>query len=437
MSSASSASSFSSGMKIFCSGIGGIGLSAYASLQRAAGNDVSGSDRTESDLLEDLRSQGIAVLMNQDGSGVPKDADLFVYSEASPEQAPERIKAAEYGIPQKSYPQALAELTQGKRVIAVCGTHGKSSTTAMAARLLMQSGLDPSIVIGTKMKELDGSNWHRGSGEIFLIEACEYRRSFLHYAPEIILLSTCDGDHFDYFKDQNDYDNAFVEFLERLPEDGSVITHLDDPDCARVVKRSQKKVIDADRYPMISLQTPGRHMQQNAQLALALGDLLQIPPTSSEQSLSGYAGAWRRMEKRGLMHHDVPVYDDYGHHPREIRATLQGLRAEYSDRRLICVFQPHTHDRTLKLYDAFAESFADADLVIIPNIYDARAHLEKESVDVDRFVQDIAERSKVEARNGTSLAETEKMLLSTVQSNDLVVCMGAGDVTDLATRLIL
>ena len=424
-------------MKIFCSGIGGIGLSAYASLQRAAGNDVSGSDRTESDLLEDLRSQGIAVLMNQDGSGVPKDADLFVYSEAIPEHAPERIKAAEYGIPQKSYPQALAELTQGKRVIAVCGTHGKSSTTAMAARLLMQSGLDPSIVIGTKMKELDGSNWHRGSGEIFLIEACEYRRSFLHYAPEIILLSTCDGDHFDYFKDQNDYDNAFVEFLERLPEDGSVITHLDDPDCARVVKRSQKKVIDADRYPMISLQTPGRHMQQNAQLALALGDLLQIPPTSSEQSLSGYAGAWRRMEKRGLMHHDVPVYDDYGHHPREIRATLQGLRAEYSDRRLICVFQPHTHDRTLKLYDAFAESFADADLVIIPNIYDARAHLEKESVDVDRFVQDIAERSKVEARNGTSLAETEKMLLSTVQSNDLVVCMGAGDVTDLATRLIL
>lgn len=423
-------------MKIYCSGIGGIGLSAYASLLRAAGHSVSGSDRVESDLLDDLRSQGIVVSLNQDGSAVPADADLFVYSEAIPENAPERIKAKEYGIPQKSYPQALAELTRGKRVIAVCGTHGKSSTTAMAARLLLQSGLDPSIVVGTKMKELDGKNWHRGSSDLFLIEACEYRRSFLQYAPEIILLTTCDGDHFDYFKDQKDYDDAFVEFLQRLSLRGAFITHLSDFDCERVAYQSYRRCIDADDYPLIHLETPGLHMQQNAQLALALGEYLKLPSAASRQILSGYAGAWRRMEKRGLMNGDVPVYDDYGHHPREIRATLQGLRAQYPGRRLICVFQPHTHDRTLKLYDAFAESFAEADLVIIPNIYDARAHLERESVDVDQFVKDIAEKSKVETRNGGSLAETETMLRSMVQADDVVICMGAGDITDLATRLI-
>ncbi|MBI3331537.1 UDP-N-acetylmuramate--L-alanine ligase [Candidatus Peregrinibacteria bacterium] len=423
-------------MKIFCSGIGGIGLSAYAALQRAAGHQVLGSDRTDSALLHDLRSQGISITLNQDGSALSKDIDLFVYSEAIPATSPERRKAAELGIPQQSYPQAVAELTKGKHLIAVCGTHGKSSTTAMAGRLLLESGLDPTIVVGTKMKELGGKNWRKGSGDIFLLEACEYRRSFLNYSPSVVLLTTCDGDHFDYFTSKKDYHDAYVEFLRRLPSDGVVITHMDDPECAAVATASGKKILDAGGCPEIMMKTPGEHMRRNAKLALALGEHLGLPGDESRKILSSYAGSWRRMDIRGEMKEGITVIDDYGHHPLEIRATLAGLREAYPKRRIVCVFQPHTHDRTKKLYREFTQSFRDADLVVIANVYDARAHLEKGSVDVDEFVTAISKRSRVETKNGHSLQETEKMLRALTKNDDVVVCMGAGDITDLATRLL-
>ncbi len=191
-------------MKIYCSGIGGIGLSAYAALQKLAGHTVFGSDRSESALLDDLRSQGIGIVLDQSGAAVPKDCDLFVYSEAIPESSPERQKAKEYGSMQKSYPAAVGDLSRGSRLICICGTHGKSSTTAMAARLLIETGKDPTVVVGTKLKELGGRNWRRGKSDIFLLETCEYRNSFHQYSPRIILMTNCDGDHFDVYKDTDD-----------------------------------------------------------------------------------------------------------------------------------------------------------------------------------------------------------------------------------------
>ena len=156
-------------MKIFCSGIGGIGLSAYAALQHAAGHQVTGSDRSGSVLIDDLRKQGITVTLTQDGSAIPPDADLFVYSEAIAKESPERRRAEELAVQSESYFQALGQLSRGKRVIAVCGTHGKSSTTAMAARVLGDAGLDPTVVVGTKVRELDGRNWRKGTSDIFLV----------------------------------------------------------------------------------------------------------------------------------------------------------------------------------------------------------------------------------------------------------------------------
>lgn len=423
-------------MKIYCSGIGGIGLSAYASMMRAAGHTVLGSDRSESELLADLRSQGIGVMLNQDGSEVPKDAELFVYSEAIPEAAPERKAAKSYGIPQKSYPEAVAELTKGHRLIAVCGTHGKSSTTAMAARMMLDSGMDPSIVVGTKMNELNNRNWHKGQGNDFVLEACEYRRSFLNYKPQIILLTTCDGDHFDYFESQEDYRKAFLEFIRSLPPDGVLITHMSDPDCAAVARESGKSVIDADTNPLPKISVPGMHMQQNAQLALALAEHLGLDLTTAKKSLEGFRGTWRRMEQCGQTKEGAIVYDDYGHHPREIRATIEGLRTKFPDRKLFCVFQPHTHDRTLKLWDDFAKSFGGANLVIIPNVYDARAHLEKKTVDLPAFLKAIEDQSGVPAVNGQNFEETERTVHALAQEGDIVLCMGAGDITNLATNLL-
>lgn len=424
-------------MKIYCSGIGGIGLSAYASLQRADGHTVFGSDRVESTLLDDLRSQGIVVTLDQNGQSIPLDSDLFVYSEAIPADAPERRRAAELGLLQHSYPEAVATLTEGKRLIAVCGTHGKSSTTAMVARLLMDVGMDPTVVIGTKMQELNGKNWRKGGGPIFVLEACEYRRSFLHYNPSIILLTNCDGDHFDYYRNAEEYRNAFVEFIQRLPSDGTLITHVSDLDCRAVAQASGRLASDADRFPLITLNTPGVHMQQNATLVLALASILDIPQQKAISILSGYSGSWRRMERVGHTIHNIPVIDDYGHHPQEIRATLNALRRQSPERRLICVFQPHTHNRTLKLYEDFTHAFTDADVVIIPNVYDARSETETGQVDVPTFVHDIARQSSVHAIEGHSLDETNRLLTKKIlKPNDLLLCMGAGDVTNLALSLL-
>lgn len=424
-------------MKIYCSGIGGIGLSAYAALQAASGHTVSGSDRSNSPLLDDLRSQGVTIHLTQDGPGVSEDVDLFVFSEAIPADAPERVKAAELGIKSISYFAALGELVRGHTVIAVCGTHGKSSTTAMVAKMLVDTGKDPSVVVGTKMRELNGRNWRKGKSDIFVVEACEYRRSFLFIQPSIVLMTNVDGDHFDAYGSLEEYQEAFVDFLKQLPADGPVITHGEDKDCVAVATASGRTMIDADTFPLVQLATPGEHMRQNARLALALADYLKIDGSAAHKSLSTFAGTWRRMEVKGEMENGITVIDDYGHHPVEIRATLNAMREAYGDRRIVCVFQPHTHDRTKKLYEEFTDAFFDADMVIIPNIYVARSDIETSTVDVDALVNDIAEHSGVDAINGQSLSDTDTLLRTEIlEPGDVLITMGAGDITTLSDRLL-
>jgi UDP-N-acetylmuramate--alanine ligase len=416
-------------MKIFCSGIGGIGLSAYAALQAKNGHTVSGSDRNDSALLDDLRSQGVTIHLVQDGSAIAGDEDLFVFSEAIPEHSPERTKAKECGIRSVSYFEALGELSRDYTVIAVCGTHGKSSTTAMVARLLIEAGKNPSVVVGTKMHDLGGRNWRKGESDLFVVEACEYRRSFRFLSPDIVLMTTVDGDHFDAFASIEEYRQAFVDFLKQLPSDGTVILHGTDPDALSIVERSEKQMIDADTFPSVSLGTPGEHMRQNARLVLGLAELLDIDQSVAIDILAGFTGTWRRMEVKGDMANGVTVVDDYGHHPAEIRATLAAMREAYPSRRIVCVFQPHTHDRT--------RAFTDADIVIIPNIYVARSDIETGTVDTAQLVKDIAHGSQVETLHGESLLQTESLLRHTIlQSGDVLVTMGAGDITTLSDRLL-
>ncbi|MDD5041309.1 MAG: cyanophycin synthetase [Candidatus Peribacteraceae bacterium] len=424
-------------MKIYCSGIGGIGLSAYAAYRASQGHSVLGSDRTESEIVRDLTGQGIEVFLTQDGSHIPEDCDLFVYSEAVPGTSPERERALALGIPQQSYFQALGELTNDFQTIAVCGTHGKSSTTAMAARVLIDAGLDPSVIVGTKARELGGRNWRKGGSHLFVVEACEYRRSFHFLSPAIVLLTNADGDHFDYYRSQQDYEQAFVDFLKRLPPDGLVITHEKDPVCVSIVERGGRTVIDADTFPLPTLATPGTHMQQNGQLVQALAKELQIAPEKAIASLADYAGCWRRMEVKGETAQGITVIDDYGHHPTEIRATVQALLGAYPGRRIVVVFQPHTHDRTRKLYEAFTQAFAEAAIVMIPNIYDARPDCESGTVDVDLFVRDLQKGSAVQAINGKSLDETERLLRGKIlKPHDVLLVLGAGNVTELAGRMM-
>jgi UDP-N-acetylmuramate--alanine ligase len=420
-------------MRIYCSGIGGIGLSAYASYQKAEGHEVLGSDQNQNILIE-----GIDVSLNQDGSNVPEDADLFVYTLALPEDHPELEKAKELGIECKTYFEALGDLTKDYKLIAVCGTSGKSSTTAMAAKVLMDANLDPSVILGTKTKDLDGKNWRKGDSNIFLIEACEYCNSFHHLSPNIVLLTNAYGDHFDAYSGIEEYEASFKKFIEYIPSDGVLITHDDDSQCKKISKSASCKVVNADEKSVLdlSMQVPGRHMQQNAVLVISLAETLGIDLDASYRSVNSYQGCWRRMEFKGTTEIGAKVFDDYAHHPVEISETIVALHLAHKDRRLVCVFQPHTHDRTIKLYDQFLDAFKSADLVIIPNIYEARTDRDCEKVDVDKFVEDIKSGSSVEVINGKSLDNTVSILKNEVlKENDLLVTMGAGDVTNIGEEL--
>ncbi|MEK7590630.1 MAG: cyanophycin synthetase [Patescibacteria group bacterium] len=421
-------------MKIYCSGIGGIGLSAYASLQNAAGHQVLGSDRTDSALLEDLRSQGITVTLRQDGSGLPGHLDLFVYSEAIPEDAPERVKAREFFIRQISYFQALGEFSKDYTVIAVCGSHGKSSTTAMAAHVLTQAGLDPTVVVGTKVPDLGGKNWRKGKSRIFLLEACEYRGSFLHLHPSIILVTSLDWDHVDAYPTPELYRRAYKTFVGCLPQNGTLITHMQDKACADLARESGKNILDADRQKMIMLSVPGRHMQENALLVQALAETLGVDVRSAEQSLLSFQGTWRRMEEIGESN-GIMYVDDYAHHPKEILATTAAIRQKYPKKRLVCVFQPHMHDRTLHFYDDFVHAFIESDVVMLTDVYEARKEKKGEKADMEKLASDIRGTVEGHVQYTGSLANTELQLRNELRSGDVVLFMGAGDITNLARRM--
>lgn len=422
-------------MIIYCSGIGGIGLSAYAAMQNAKGHTVIGSDRSDTALLQDLRIQGITVVLNQDGSGMPEKIDLFVYTEAVSHDAPERKKARDMGIESMSYFQALGELSKDSFVISVCGTHGKSSTTAMAARMLIECGKDPSVVVGTKVPELAGRNWRLGRSDIFLVESCEYRRSFHFLHPDLVLVTNVDGDHFDAYANIEEYQKAFVDFFKRMPKGGKVIGHLQDPETKKLIEESGHPAIDADALAIPEMKVPGEHMRQNARLAVAIGMELGVAEADARKALMGFSGTWRRMEMKGTGKHGGPVIDDYGHHPVEIAATLKGLREAYPDNRVVCVFQPHTHDRTRRLYDEFLACFGDADVIVVPDIYGARPQAGETPVDAAKLTEDIGRVSGKEVHYVQTLDGAEKFLPTILKADDVVVCMGAGDVTQLAGRL--
>lgn len=422
-------------MIIYCSGIGGIGLSAYAALQRAAGNVVRGSDRSDGALLEDLRSQGIEIFLNQDGTHVISDIDVFVYSEAVPPNAPERQKATQLGLRQRSYFQALGDLSKPYDVIAICGTHGKSSTTAMAAKVFIEAGLDPTVVVGTKSPDLGGRNWRKGASNVFIVEACEYRKSFHYLSPDRIVLTTVDGDHFDAYATLEEYRQAFVNFFKLMPAGGQIVLHGTDAACMAVADASGYPVLDADALELPLLSIPGEHMRQNARLVLALAKTYGIPEDAVRASLQGFHGTWRRMEVKGTRADGVTVIDDYAHHPVEIQASLQGIAEGFPGRRIVLVFQPHTHHRTLSMYDAFLPVFHHVDLLLVPNVYASR-EVNAETVDIPRFVADISRMSGIEVLDGGGLEATERWLESGLKPHDVVVTMGAGDITHLATKIL-
>lgn len=416
-------------MNIYCIGIGGIGLSALARYYKSQGHQVSGSDSADSELITSLRNEGISVTIGADASHIRDDVDLVVYTIAIADTNVEYLRAKELGIRTMTYPEALGEVTKEKTTIAICGTHGKTTTTAMMYYAMKACGVNPTLIVGSLLAD-KGTNFVAGDGEpagrkggYMIVEACEYKRSFLNLNPTHVIVTNIDEDHLDYYKDMSDIHNAFQSFADALPATGILVTH------SNVSLDTQAKKIDADCIDAksIDLTVFGDHNHSNAQLVLAMIQALGLDEGKAREGLKAFPGTWRRMEYKGVTKANVAVYDDYGHHPVEIRATYQALRAKYPkhENTIVMLFQPHLYSRTKLLFDDFVAILKDVDDVRVLPIYKAR--LEDTTVTSEQELVDAINAAGGNAQRIESLADIPAFIDGLTDSKTIVVNMGAGD----------
>lgn len=401
--------------KVFFIGIGGIGISALAKFAKTQGKEVSGVNDDEGKTVDSLREFGIEVIP-RDALGKLPEADMYVYSDAWLYRGPEILEAAKAtGKSVMSYAKALGVFSKGYKVIAISGTHGKTTTTAMVADILIDAGLDPTVIVGSFVKKF-GSNFRSGKSEYLVVEADEYNRHMLELYPYIGLVTNIEADHLDCYKDLDDIKKAFEQFYSQC----------------------EKKITDYGRYlsKVPKLQVPGEHNRENAAAALAVADMLGIDGGIAEKSLSRFAGTWRRLEKRGVTEAGTMIYDDYAHHPTEVKASLAALRELYpkGTKRLTVVFQPHLYSRTKALFNEFSTAFHDADQVILLPIYYAREDKD-ESISSGKLAEAICEKGdKAIAFTDFELAEGY-LKSQTYRENDVFVTMGAGEAYMVADKL--
>lgn len=430
-------------MRIFCIGIGGIGLSAVAQLYKAQGYTVSGSDAMASDITESLTADDISVIRGHHEKNIPAKCDLVIYSEAIPESNPERIEAERRNLKCVTFAQALGMLSEKRKVIAITGAHGKTTTTGMLTSIFLQTPLDPTIMIGSKMPQLSGRNYRVGTGEYFLAEACEYRRNFLSLTPHILLINSLEPDHLDYFSSESDYIYAYQQLAEKMSEHGTIIVRdderskLSELNIKARVKTFSRTNLSADFGPSIlngvHLQVYGEHNRHNALAAWAVAKSIGVDESAITKGLESFTGTWRRLELKGQLN-GAPVYDDYAHHPTEIRATLQAVKEAHPDKNIIAIFQPHQYNRTIKLKDQFAVSFANANKVYIPSIYKVRdSEQDVAAITVSDFTAAINVNTPAVHLSESAIVDKLK---SEATPNDVIVVMGAGDITLLASELM-
>jgi len=429
-------------MKIHLIGIGGIGVSALAQYYLSKGHEVSGSDLVASEITDLLEQKGIKVIVGNFAENIKSDFDLVVHSPAIKSDNLEYRKAKELGIKTQSYPEALGELTKEYYTIAIAGAHGKSTTTAMIALVMAKAGLDPTVIVGTKLKEFGGSNFRAGKSKFLVIEACEYDSSFLHYEPKIIVVTNIDKEHLDYFKTFANVRKAFKDFIMRLPEDGFLVFNKDDkypPKLGKVKFKTAGYSIKQSYTQKIRsiLKIPGTHNVLNASAFFQVGKILAIPENIIYKALSEFNGTWRRFEiKDGIAGgKKITVISDYAHHPSEISATLKATREKYSSQKIWCVFQPHQHQRTFYLFNDFVKTFRKAKInnIIITDIYDVAG---RETKKINEEVSSKKLVDKINKKNVLYLPmdSLENYVKENIGAGDVLIIMGAGDIYKLADK---
>lgn len=418
-------------MKIHFVGIGGIGTSALAQLCLARGDEVSGSDICETEIFPTLRKLDIRLFTEQKAENVPDDIDILVYSEAVPPENPERVRAAELGRRQYSYFEYLGKVSENYKVVAVAGTHGKTTTTAMIARGCMETEFDPSVIVGTTIKEFGGSNFHLGTDNWLIVEACEYRENFRFLSPDIAILTSVEHDHFDAFPTEESYFSAFEKFVKNSK---LVIYHENDSGSEKALKNYKGARLAMPQQCENSweylLKVSGQYNCDNATLALALANQLELNTEDFKRGLGKYEGAGRRQEFIGEKN-GVKLYDDYAHHPSEIRALLQGFRKTFPAAKIGIIFEPHQHSRTAALIEDFKEALSIADKIGLFPIYPAR-----DSEEEKKAMPDSKLRSFVQNSVAIDSQEDAKKFIAQFSSGDIVIFCGAGNISQFVREII-
>jgi UDP-N-acetylmuramate--alanine ligase len=450
-------------------GVGGSGMSGLAHMLINFGARVSGTDRSPSAVTRRLSEVGAAIAYAETADTLPPGTEIVVHSAAVKADHPVIVAARAMGCEILKYAQMLGRVMTLKHGVAIAGTHGKSTTTAMTAHVLLAAGKDPSFVVGATCPQLGGSA-RSGAGDHFVVEACEYDRSFHNLRPRIGVVLNIEEDHLDYYKDLTEIVDSFATFLGQVDPNGVALISATDANCAAAARNVEATVetygidVAADwqatgirrfqgkahfqvsykgkKMGRLTLSIAGRHNVGNATVAAAIATHCGVPWDQIQAAVESFRGADRRSQLLaqlpvpGREGASVTFMDDYGHHPTEVRATLLALREHYRPQRLVCVFQPHQHSRTRFLLDDFARSFAHADLTIMPDIYFVRdSEADRRAVNSGMLVEQLRDNGR-DALYLPTFREIVDYLLGNMQPGDLVVSMGAGPVWEVTDELV-
>ncbi len=446
-------------------GIGGVGMSGIAEVLATLGYQVSGSDLKESAATRRLQGLGVRVFLGHAAAQV-EGVDVVVVSSAVRPDNPEVVRARELRVPVVPRAEMLAELMRFRQGIAVAGTHGKTTTTSLVASVLAEGGLDPTFVIGGRLNSA-GTHARLGAGRYLVAEADESDASFLHLLPVVAVVTNIDADHMEtYGGDFDRLRGAFLEFLHRLPFYGLAVLCADDPVLRGLIGEVSRPVLtyglgpEADLYATdvrqdrlqtrfravhratgealeVTLNLPGRHNVLNALAAIAVGRELGVSGEAVCQALESFQGIGRRFQVYGPIPAgagQVLLVDDYGHHPREIAATVQAARASWPERRLVVAFQPHRYTRTRDLLDDFAGVLSEVDVLVLLDVYPA-GEPPIPGVDGRALARAIRARGRVEPIFVPEARDLPGVLAGVVADGDVVLTMGAGDIGAVAPRL--
>ena len=425
--------------KIHMVGIGGIGMSGLAQLFLHEGKSVTGSDRGEFPTTKLLKEKGIPVVIG-DGE-IPEGTEILIYSDAYGEDNKERVKAREMGITERSYFEALGEISKDYFTITVSGTHGKTTTTGMLGKALIDSGLSPTIIVGSILKDFD-SNFVPGRNiekDILVVEGCEYMDHLLQLDTDMLVITNIELDHPDYFDDLEHVQRTFRRAVEQLPKDGKVIVNLGEENIKPVIDGiSKDRIVDYSQTKIGDLLLIGDFNKENAKAAKAAA--LSYKPSLEgmeeriDESLASFKGAWRRFEYIGETKNGAEVYDDYAHHPTAIRVTLESVREKFPDKEITVVFYPHLHSRTKAFFSEFVEELSKADSVIVAPIYKARKE-DTSGVSSELLVEKIKEENK-NAFYFKDADEIIEHLERNTSEKDIIITMGAGDNYKIGEKII-